>query len=150
MNRYLSRRLFKACPKVERLEPRNLLSANLFIDNANPLVQISAFRDDASGNDVFVLINNSPQDETVTLSLANATFAGALSGEQSTAAAVWSPLNGLMPDDDTRVTIVLPAQSVTSLAAPLGSALGTPSRAVATAFARSLTGVVSIDLSASL
>jgi O-glycosyl hydrolase len=87
----------------------------------NGLVQISAFRDDANGNDVFVLINNSSQDQTVILSLANGAFGSALYGEQSTAGALWSPLNGIMPDDATHVTVVLPAQSVTSLAAPLGS-----------------------------
>jgi hypothetical protein len=99
----------------------------------NPLVQISAFRDDANGNDVFVLINNSSQDETVTLSLANATFAGALSGEQSTAGALWTPLSGIMPDDDTHVTIVLPDQSVVSLAAPVGSPAGPTARSLARA-----------------
>jgi hypothetical protein len=90
----------------------------------NALVQISAFRDDPNGNDVFVLINNSSQDETVTLTLANGAFGGALYGEQSTAAALWNPLNGILPDDATHVTVVLPAQSVTSLAAPLGSDSG--------------------------
>ena len=86
-----------------------------------PLVQVSAFRDDANGNDVFVLINNDSQDQAVTLSLANATFGGALTGEQSTAGALWTPLSGIMPDDATHVTVVLPAQSVVSLAAPLGA-----------------------------
>jgi hypothetical protein len=90
----------------------------------NALVQVSAFRDDPNGDDAFVLINNSSQGQTVTLTLVNATFGGALYGEQSTAAAVWSPLNGIVPDDATHVTVVLPAQSVTSLAAPLGSGPG--------------------------
>jgi hypothetical protein len=90
----------------------------------NALVQVTAFRDDANGNDAFVLINNSAQDETVTLSLANAAFGGALYGEQSTTGALWNPLDGIVPDDATHVTVVLPAQSVTSLAAPLGSGPG--------------------------
>src|SRR5262249_19689478 len=62
----------------------------------------------------------------VTLTLAGATFAGDLVGEQSTAAALWNPLGGITPTDPTDVTVVLPAQSVTSLSAPLGPATGSP------------------------
>jgi O-glycosyl hydrolase len=90
----------------------------------NALVQVTAFRDDANGNDVFVVINNSSQDQTVTLTLANGAFGGALYGEQSVAGTLWNPLDGIVPDDATHVTVVLPAQSVTSLAAPLGSGPG--------------------------
>jgi hypothetical protein len=92
----------------------------------DPLVQVTAFRDDAAGADSFVLINNSSQDREVTISLANGTFAGDLVGEQSTAAALWSQLGGITPTDPTDVTLVLPAQSVTSLSAPLGPPPGSP------------------------
>jgi hypothetical protein len=92
----------------------------------DPLVQVTAFRDDADGGDAFVLINNSSQGREVTISLANGAFAGDLAGEQSTAAALWSPLGGITPTDPTDVTVVLPAQSVTSLWAPLGPAPGSP------------------------
>jgi hypothetical protein len=61
---------------------------------------------------------------------------------------VWSPLTGLMPDDDTHVTLVLPAQSVTSLAAPLSSALGSPTRGFAKPLSRSLTHILAAGLSA--
>jgi hypothetical protein len=89
----------------------------------NGLVQISAFRDDTNASEVCVLINNSSQDQTVTLTLANGTFGGQLYGEQSTAGALWSPLSGIVPTDETHVTLMLPAQSVVSLAGPLGSPL---------------------------
>jgi O-glycosyl hydrolase len=87
-----------------------------------PLVQVTAFHDGAANADSFVLINNSSQDQEVTLTVAGATFAGDLSGEQSTAGALWNPLSGITPTDQTHVTVWLPAQSVTSLLAPLGSA----------------------------
>jgi hypothetical protein len=93
----------------------------------NPLVQVTAFRDDAQGTDSFVLINNSSEDQEVTLSLVGAAFGGDLSGEQSTASALWSPLDGITPTDPNDATVILPAQSVTSLAAPLDS--GPPSPA---------------------
>jgi hypothetical protein len=89
----------------------------------NGLVQISAFRDDANASEVCVLINNSSQDQTVTLTLANSTFGGPLYGEQSTAGELCSPLSGIVPTDETHVTLVLTAQSVVSLAGPLGSPL---------------------------
>ena len=94
----------------------------------NPLVQVTAFRDDADGADSFVLINNSAQDQQVTISLANGSFGDVLSGEQSTAAALWNPLGGITPDDANDVTLTLPAQSVTSLWAPLGGPSPHPAR----------------------
>jgi hypothetical protein len=87
----------------------------------NPLVQVTAFRADARGSGSFVLINNSNQAQQVTLVLAGATFLGSLSGEQSTASSLWAPLSGIAPTDGTHVTVSLPAQSVTSLSAPLAS-----------------------------
>jgi O-glycosyl hydrolase len=87
----------------------------------NSLVQVTAFRDDAGGTDSFVLINNSNQAQEVTLNLTGATFLDSLSGEQSTASALWSPLSGITPTDSTHVTLTLPAQSVTSLSAPVGA-----------------------------
>jgi O-glycosyl hydrolase len=86
----------------------------------DPLVQVTAFRDDADGGHAFVLINNSDQPRTVTLSLAGASFQGDLFGEQSTANNLWNPLGGITPDDPNTVTLELPAQSVTSLFAPTG------------------------------
>jgi hypothetical protein len=87
----------------------------------NSLVQVTAFHDPTRGRDSFVLINNSSQDQEVTLTLAGAFFGRSLIGEQSTASALWSPLSGITPIDPTHVTVVLPALSVTSLAAPLVS-----------------------------
>jgi O-glycosyl hydrolase len=86
----------------------------------DPLVQVTAFRDDPDGGHAFVLINNSDQPREVTISLAGTTFQGDLFGEQSTANNLWSPLGGITPDDPATVTLELPAQSVTSLFAPTG------------------------------
>jgi O-glycosyl hydrolase len=94
------------------------------------LVQVTAFRDDAAGAESFVLINNNSVDQQVTLTLSGATFAGDLVGEQSTAGLLWNPLSGITPSDETHVTLVLPALSVTSLAAPLASGLGVASHGV--------------------
>lgn len=87
----------------------------------DPLVQVTAFYVPASNTESFVLINNSNQDRMVTLNLAGAAYADSLVGEQSTAGNLWNPLSGITPTDGTHVTLTLPAQSVTSLSAPLDS-----------------------------
>jgi O-glycosyl hydrolase len=112
----------------------------------NPLVQVTAFRDDTQGTDAFVLINNSNEDQEVTISLAGAAFGGDLSGEQSTAGALWSPLNGISPDDPTDVTLILPAQSVTSLSAPLDSGPPAPTPARGVRSSLRLTGCFGLAL----
>ncbi|HEV3330985.1 MAG TPA: glycoside hydrolase family 30 beta sandwich domain-containing protein [Bryobacteraceae bacterium] len=94
--------------------------------SSDPLVQVTAFRDDAAGRVVLVLINNSSAPTTATVNL-NGTIMGTLTGEQSTPAAYWTPLPGLAPSSASSFQIALPATSVTSLAGAFtGGGSGTP------------------------
>lgn len=87
----------------------------------DPLVQVTAFRDEARGRLVVVAINNATSARTVTVAVAGfPDLHGTYEGEQSTASAVWQPIDGTTTGAGW--TIDLPAQSVTSIAAgaPIG------------------------------
>ena len=63
-------------------------------ESSDPLVQVTAFRDDAGERIVLVAINNSPQSQHLLISAKGFSLAGRISGEQSTAHSFW---NALMP-----------------------------------------------------
>jgi O-glycosyl hydrolase len=87
----------------------------------DPLVQVTAFRDDAQGRVVLVAINNAAEARTVQVSVQGLpALTGSFTGEQSTAAVVWSPITGATAAGGW--SIELPPQSVTSIAAgaPIG------------------------------
>jgi uncharacterized protein (TIGR03437 family) len=95
--------------------------------SSDPLVEVTAFRDDAAGRMSFVLINNSTAPTTATVTVNAATLSGSLTGEQSTPAAYWATLPAFAPSSATTFTIVLPATSVTSAAGSfVGSGTATP------------------------
>jgi O-glycosyl hydrolase len=77
-------------------------------------IQVSAFRDDARGNFVMVLINNnsSAQNVTVNVNGLNLDTTQGFKGEQSTASRYWQPLAGPL---QLPWAVNLPALSVTSL-----------------------------------
>ena len=102
-------------------------AARIDAQSGDPLVQVTAFRDDTSGRVSLVLINNSGSSTTVTVNLNNAALSGSLTGEQSTPAAYWTPLPAFLPDSTTAFHLVLPATSVTSVAGQIsGTVSGTP------------------------
>jgi hypothetical protein len=81
----------------------------------DPLVQVTAFRDDARGRLVVVAINNAPSARRIAVTVANGPeMMGTLTGEQSTSTAVWAPISGTTTT--TSWTLDLPPQSVTSMA----------------------------------
>ncbi len=94
----------------------------------DPLVQVTAFRDDARSRMVLVAINNSDTARTVAVTAVNApTLGGALTGERSTAAAAWAPFTGTTTS--TGWSLDLPPQSVSSMAVGIPAAAadgGTP------------------------
>jgi O-glycosyl hydrolase len=92
----------------------------------DPLVQVTAFRDDGRGHLVLVAINNAPTERTLEVNLSGLELAGDLTGEQSTAAAYWQTLVPFPPASATSFTVTLPAESVTSLAASFGGPAGVP------------------------
>lgn len=99
---------------------RWIQQGNVRIDaNADdPLVQVTAFRDDPQGRLVVVAVNNANAPRTIAVNAVNAPeLLGTLTGERSTASAVWEPFTG--PTTSTGWTIDLPAHSVTSMASSM-------------------------------
>lgn len=90
--------------------------------SSDPLVQVTAFRDDGQGRVVLVAINNATAARTLSVELSGVAVAGMLTGEQSTAAAVWQALSPAAPAGPTRFTLDVPARSVTTLAGPIAGA----------------------------
>ena len=81
----------------------------------DPLVQVTAFRDDAQGRLVLVALNNANASRTMTVTATNApTLMGTLTGERSTSSVVWEPFTGTTTSTGWRVD--LPSHSVTSMA----------------------------------
>lgn len=86
----------------------------------DPLVQVTAFRDDAQGRLVLVALNNANAPRTVTVTATNApALMGTLTGERSTASVVWEPFTGTTTSTGWRVD--LPPHSVTSMAGSIPS-----------------------------
>jgi len=99
---------------------RWIQQGNVRIDaNADdPLVQVTAFRDDPQGRLVVVAVNNANAPRTIAVNAVNAPeLLGTLTGERSTASAVWEPFTGTTTS--TGWTIDLPAHSVTSMASSM-------------------------------
>ena len=84
--------------------------------STDPLVQVTAFRDDSTGRVSLVLIDNESSPTAVTINLKNGAFTGSLTGEQSTSLAYWAPMAAFPPDSASAFHLVLPSTSVTSVA----------------------------------
>jgi O-glycosyl hydrolase len=87
--------------------------------SSNPLVQVTAFKDDASGRLSLVLINNSTMPVKVTLNASGIKLGGSLTGEQSALAGYWASLPVMTTTSPGSFNIALPDASVTSVAAKL-------------------------------
>lgn len=99
----------------------------------DPLVQVTAFRDDAQGRLVLVAINNATTARPLSVSVMNApAMTGTLSGERSTAGALWEAFSGTTTAAGW--TVSLPAKSVSSMAGeiPVVASDGPPSDAGST------------------
>ncbi len=93
-------------------------AVRLEVTSDDPLVQVTAFRDDAQGRLVLVAINNSDTPRTLAVAATGApTLMGALTGERSTGtgdADVWQAFTGTTTGASW--TVDLPAKSVASMA----------------------------------
>lgn len=87
----------------------------------DPLVQVTAFRDDAQSRMVVVIINNSTTGTTINANLTALQLTGTLRGEQSTAAASWRSINPFNPANPTNFSVVLPPLSVTTISGEFGT-----------------------------
>lgn len=91
--------------------------------NSDPLVQVTAFRDDNQGRMVLVLINNASSKRTINVRVAGLALKGNLTGEQSTASAYWKPLKPFSPINPTSFILTVPAESVTTIVGQIGGLL---------------------------
>jgi hypothetical protein len=114
--------------------------------SSDPLLQVTAFRDDVAKRVIVVLINNAAVARRVAASLTTLRLAGNLNGEQSTAAARWQPLVPFGPSDARKFALDLPARSVTTIFAAYDDA--PPATATATRTALPPTATLSAGPSA--
>ena len=87
--------------------------------SSDPLVLVTAFRDDSQGRLVLVAINNASTSKTVEVNMNGLTVTGDLGGEQSTATAYWQPITSFAPATPTSFLLTLPPASVTTIAGPV-------------------------------
>lgn len=85
--------------------------------SSDPLVQVTAFNDAASGRLVLVIINNNSEAKSLDVRVSDLAVKGPVTGEQSVAHHYWTKIAELTPAAADRLTIDLPAMSVTTLAA---------------------------------
>jgi O-glycosyl hydrolase len=88
-------------------------------DTSDPLVQVTAFRDDARGRAVLVLINNADRDTSVSVSLDGMTVSGSIAGEQSVPDHYWQPVSSFDTSDAASFSTTVPPLSVTTLVWPI-------------------------------
>ena len=88
-------------------------------ESSDPLVQVTAFRDDAGRRIVLVLINNAHESRQLSVSSQGLSLAGRTSGEQSTAHSFWNSLTPGEVGQNGVVQLDVPGLSVTSLAVPM-------------------------------
>jgi uncharacterized protein (TIGR03437 family) len=87
----------------------------------DPLVQVTAFRDDAASRLAVVLINNSSQSKTIHATLNGLNLSASLTGEASAASGFWQALPQVGLSTPKDFTITLPPQSVTSIGGPFAA-----------------------------
>lgn len=85
-------------------------------DAGDPLLQVTAFRDDKRGKLTLVLINNAGSSRVTTVTIDGVRLIGDITGEQSTTSAYWQSVAPIRPRADG-FEIAMPHTSVTSLTA---------------------------------
>ncbi|MBW8041941.1 MAG: hypothetical protein FVQ85_18340 [Planctomycetes bacterium] len=83
--------------------------------SSDPLVQVTAFRDDSQKCMVLVLINNASTKRELNVNMAGVSLSGNLWGEQSTEIAYWQPLQPFILNNPTGFMLTVPAKSVTTI-----------------------------------
>ena len=89
-------------------------------ESSDPLVQVTAFREDAGKRLLLVVINNAHQSQQLSISTKgfSVAVAGRITGEQSTVHAFWKPLPPVEIGQKGDVSLEVPGLSVTTLAVP--------------------------------
>jgi O-glycosyl hydrolase len=94
-------------------------AVRLETESDDPLLQATAFRDDANKRLVVVAINNAQEPRNLQLQTKGLALSGTVSGEQSTARAFWQQTTPFQVNSHDEIRVRLPAMSVTTLAVPL-------------------------------
>jgi hypothetical protein len=87
-------------------------------ESSDPLVQVTAFRDEADKRLVLVVINNGHGPKKLLINANGFSLAGRITGERSTTHAFWKPLPSVEIGQKGDVSLEVPGLSVTSLAVP--------------------------------
>jgi O-glycosyl hydrolase len=85
----------------------------------DPLVQVTAFRQEAPGRLVLVVINNASDARALKVDLSSLSVAGPVAGEESREHVRWRAIEPFQPESSSRIRIAVPARSVTTFAAGL-------------------------------
>jgi O-glycosyl hydrolase len=88
-------------------------------ESPDPLVQVTAFRDEGPGRLVLVVINNSSEARALNLVLSGLRVLGAVTGEESREHVRWQGLEPFQPESSNRIRTSVPGRSVTTFAAGL-------------------------------
>lgn len=83
--------------------------------SSDPLVQVTAFRDDIKKQMIWVFINNNSTKKIVRIDVKGLSLTGDLTGEQSTPNSYWQKLPVFTSDTASNFTITLPSESVTTI-----------------------------------
>lgn len=89
------------------------------VSSEDPKVLTTAFRSDGGGEVVLVVVNNTSLSQLVQASLEEATTAGSVTGETSTASERWKAFAPFSPVSSDEVRFAVPARSVTTVAIPI-------------------------------
>jgi len=83
--------------------------------SSDPLVLVTAFRDDAKKQMIWIVINNNASDKLIKFNTNGVKLSDNLSAEQSTKTTYWQKLPVFATDVSNNFTITLPAESVTTI-----------------------------------
>ncbi len=83
--------------------------------STDPLIQVTAFRDDRQKQMIWVVINNATSEKTLKFDVRGFSLGGSLSAEQSTTAAYWQKLPVFQTNSSGSFTIKLPPESVITI-----------------------------------
>lgn len=81
----------------------------------DPLIQVTAFRDDDARRFTAVLINNHPRERSVQVAVDGLSLAGPLQGEASAGERRWDPLDPVAVEEDSSFTVTLPGHGVVTV-----------------------------------
>jgi len=87
--------------------------------SADPLLQVTAFRQETPDRLVLVVINNAAEARAPNVSLSGLRLSGPVTGEESREHVRWRAIEPFQPESSSRIRATVPGRSVTTFAADL-------------------------------